>query len=164
MTLPNIGWLERVGLETLWGGDRSRFAFWFAEQDRLRHLGDALGFRFAPAAGTLAPGRSRAGLVCRDEDSGAAVAVEAQLGVSRHDCFGGLMVRGTESKADVWIWLAERFIPEHRFAAQSLNCEALGFFAVEIGLWQIGDSPPALHFDPVAWPEDWRGPRRNRAA
>ncbi len=164
MTYPRFGDWHRVGFDTLLDGDRSRFATWFAEPDRLRCLGTALGYRFAPATGTLVPGRDRAGLICRDTDSGAVVAVEAQLGETRHDCFGRLLVRADQSDTDASVWLAERFIPEHRFAIEMLNRGAHGHFAVEMGLWRIDDSPPALRFDVVASPKGWRGPRRKRAA
>ena len=56
------------------------------------------------------------------------------------------------------IWVAESFRPEHVAALEFLNqntTEALSFFAVEVELWRIGDSPLAPKFEVVAKPNDW---------
>jgi len=56
------------------------------------------------------------------------------------------------------MWMAESFRPEHVAAPEFLNqntTEALSFFAVEVELWRIGDSPLAPKFDLVAKPNGW---------
>jgi hypothetical protein len=67
------------------------------------------------------------------------------------------------------IWVAESFRPEHVAALEFLNqntTEALSFFAVEVELWRIGDSPLAPKFEVVAKPNDWAksGREQTRAA
>lgn len=160
MPRPKFGRLERVDLETGWD-DESGFAPWFLDPDRLRRLGDALGLRLEPLPGALTAGPRRAGLVCRDADAGSAAAIECQRGESGNAHLGALLVRAAESRAETAIWVAERFAQEHRAALECLNRpdgEAGGLFAVEMGLWRIGDSRPALRFDVVAAPEDWLPP------
>ncbi len=54
--------------------------------------------------------------------------------------------------------MAESFRPEHVAALEFLNqntTEELSFFAVEVELWRIGDSPFAPKFEVVAKPNDW---------
>ncbi|HIP78502.1 MAG TPA: DUF4268 domain-containing protein, partial [Kiloniellaceae bacterium] len=60
--------------------------------------------------------------------------------------------------AAVIIWIAEEVREEHRAAIDWLNTNTLerfSFFAVEIELLRIGDSPPAPRFSIVASPNDW---------
>ena len=167
MQHPVLGRLERVGFETVSRIEQCGFADWFAEPRRLKRLGETLGFDLEPPDAEPDSGPDRAGLLCRDAESGSVVAIEAQLGESLHARLGGLLVRATESGADTAVWLAERFNHEHRVAVEGLNRGAGGseaFFAVEIGLWRIDASRPALRFEPVAWPKGWPGPRRESEA
>ena len=165
MEHPGIGRLDRVDIGTLLRGELSGFAAWFAQPDRLRSLGDALGLRLE-AADEPTSRLGRAGLVCRDADTGSVAVVEAQLGESRHDCFGRVLVRARERRADAAIWLAESFVHEHRIALEALGRAAgtPALFGAEIGLWRIGASPPALRFDVLVAPEDWRERRWASAA
>ena len=165
MQHPQLGHLERVDLETRWTGDGCGFAPWFLDPDRLRRLGDALGLRLEPLPGALTAGPRRAGLVCRDAAGGAEAAIESQRGESANAHLGALLVRAAESRAETAIWVAERFSEEHRAAVDCLNRaggETAGLFAVEMGLWRIGDSRPALRFDVVAAPETWLPPEPKR--
>ena len=64
------------------------------------------------------------------------------------------------------IWVAESFRPEHLAALQYLNVNTLddlSFFAVQIELWRIGDSPLAPKFEVVAKPNDWARASREQA-
>ena len=161
MHYRTLGRLERVDLETLWNDEPSGFAPWFVDPDRLRMLGSALGLRLEPAVGTLTAGADRVGLVCRDAGTGSTVAIKSQLGESGHAPFGALLVRATECRAPIAVWLAERFTEEHRAVLERLSRTGkrkIGFLGVEMGLWRIGDSPVAPRFDVVAEPEGWPRP------
>ena len=160
MTHPQLGRLERVDLATRWTGEACGFAPWFLDPDRLRRLGDALGLRLEPLPGALTAGPRRAGLACRDA-GGSIAAIESQRGESGNAHLGALLVRAAESRAETAIWVAERFAREHREILECLNragAGKTGFFAVEMGLWRIGDSRPALRFDIVAAPQLWLPP------
>ena len=166
---PELGRLERIDLETLWEDEPSGFAPWFADPERLRILDDALGLRLAPVAGTLEAGPDRAGFLCRDAVTGAAVAVGAQLGESDRACLGALLARAEAAGAPAAVWLAERLSPEHRAVIHALNRigrGADGYFGVEMGLWRIDDSPAAPGFaavaEPAGWPLPAARPRRGR--
>ena len=161
MPYPKLGCLERVGLETRCDGEPSGFAPWFLDPDRLGMLGDALGLRLEPVLGALTAGPDCAGLVCRDAGADSAVAVESQLGESGDAHLGALLVRVAECRAAAAVWVAERFAEQHRAALECLNRPGGGsavLFGVEMGLWRIGDSRPALRFDVAAAPYRWPGP------
>lgn len=173
MAYRRTGYLERVDLETFWDDEPSGFAPWFVDADRLRELGAALGVGLEPVMGTLEAGPGRAGLVCTDTDTRAAVAIESQLGESDPAHIGALLVRAAECRASTAVWLAERFAEEHRHVLGCLNRDAGGatvFLGVEMGLWRIGDSRAALRFHVVVGPDGWpvhgpppgTGPRRGR--
>ena len=156
MSHPQLGRLERVDLETRWTGGETGFAPWFLDRDRLRRLGDALGLRLEPLPGALTAGPGRAGLMCRDAE-GRAAAIEGQRGKSGNAHLGALLVRAAEGRAATAVWVAERFAQDHREMLECLNRPGreTGFFAVEMGLWRIGDSRPALRFGVVAAPRGW---------
>jgi hypothetical protein len=64
------------------------------------------------------------------------------------------------------IWVAESFRPEHAAALEFLNentTDELSFFAVEVELWRIGDSPLAPKFEVVVKPNDWVKSGREQA-
>ncbi|NWG75506.1 MAG: DUF4268 domain-containing protein [Rubrivivax sp.] len=64
------------------------------------------------------------------------------------------------------VWVAESFRPEHVAALEFLNqntTEDLNFFAVEMELWRIADSPMAPSFNVVVKPNDWSKEGRESA-
>ena len=57
------------------------------------------------------------------------------------------------------VWIAKSFRDEHREALDLLNRrtgEDTEFFGVEVELWRIDDSRPAVNFNLVATPNEWR--------
>jgi hypothetical protein len=84
--------------------------------------------------------------------------VENQLDRSNHDHLGKLLTYAGGTDAVNVVWLATEFREEHRAALDWLNSrtdENTRFFAVEIGVVQIGDSVPAPLFRLVVKPNDW---------
>ena len=61
--------------------------------------------------------------------------------------------------ANVIVWIAREFKDEHREALDLLNHrtgEDTHFFGVEVELWKIDESRPAVNFNLVATPNKWR--------
>ena len=57
------------------------------------------------------------------------------------------------------VWIARKFRDEHREALDLLNRrtgEDTEFFGIEVELWKIDDSRPAVNFNLVATPNEWR--------
>jgi hypothetical protein len=95
-------------------------------------------------------------ILCTDD--GGKVIIENQLEKTNHTHLGQILTYAAGVGARKVIWLAEAFRTEHVAALEFLNqhtTDELDFFAVEIELWRIGDSPMAPSFNVVVKPNDW---------
>ena len=104
-------------------------------------------------------------ILCTDGDE--KVIIENQLEEANHKHLGQIITYAAGVGAKKVIWVAESFRPEHVAALQFLNdntTDDLSFFAVEIELWRIGDSPLAPKFEVVAKPNDWAKSGREQAS
>jgi len=99
-------------------------------------------------------------------DGSEQVIIENQIEKTNHSHLGQLIAYAAGVGAKKVIWVAESFRPEHSAALQFLNentTEELSFFAVEVELWQIGDSPLAPKFQVVVKPNNWAKSGREQA-
>jgi hypothetical protein len=154
---PSIqfGRLERVSVRDGWKGEAQDFTPWLARNlDRLtEQLGLALELREIEHA----VGRYWLDILA-DDVAGRLVVIENQLGPSDHDHLGKLLTYCAGTDARVVIWVATAFSPEHLAAFEWLNRNTspdVGFFAVQVELLRIGDSPLAPHFQPLVRPNEW---------
>lgn len=86
------------------------------------------------------------------------VIIENQLEDTNHDHLGKLITYASGKGAEVIVWVVKRARDEHRQAIEWLNQHTdsnIGFFLLEIELWQIGDSAMAPRFNVVEKPNDW---------
>lgn len=86
------------------------------------------------------------------------VIIENQLEDTNHDHLGKLITYASGKGAEVIVWVVKRARDEHRQAIEWLNQHTdsnIGFFLLEIELWQIGDSEKAPRFNIVEKPNDW---------
>lgn len=61
--------------------------------------------------------------------------------------------------ADIIVWIAPQFNDEHRDAIQWLNDnsrEGIDLFAIRLEVWKISESNPAVRFNPVEQPSEWK--------
>jgi len=101
-------------------------------------------------------GEFKLDILCTSGDD--QVIIENQLEKTNHAHLGQLLTYAAGTGAKKVIWVAESFRPEHVAALEFLNqntTEELSFFAVEVELWRIGDSPLAPKFEVLAKPNDW---------
>lgn len=85
------------------------------------------------------------------------VVIENQFGKTNHDHLGKILTYAATLGATAVVWIAERFTDEHRKAIEWLNehtSEDLALYAVEIELWQIDTSKPALRFNVLSQPTE----------
>lgn len=149
--------LERVPLREAWKHEASDFTPWLAENDNLNALADALGISELVLVVTEHwVGDFKLDILCTDGDE--QVIIENQLEKTNHAHLGQIIAYAAGIGAKKVIWIAESFRPEHATALEFLNdntTEDLNFFAVEVELWKIGDSPLAPKFEVVVKPNDW---------
>ncbi len=162
---PPLSKLERVPLREAWKHEASDFTPWLAEDDNLDSLADALGISELELVATEHwVGDFKLDMLCTDGDQ--QVVIENQLEETDHKHLGQILAYAAGVDARKVIWVAESFRPEHLAALQYLNVntiDELSFFAVQIELWRIGDSPLAPKFEVVAKPNDWARASREQA-
>jgi len=161
----NLSKLERVPLRAAWKHEASDFTPWLAEEENLSSLADALGLpELAPVDTEKWVGEFKLDILCTCEEE--RVVIENQLEKTNHSHLGQILTYAAGIDARKVIWVAESFRPEHTAALEFLNeniTEDLNFFAVEIELWRIGDSPLAPKFEVVVRPNDWAKAGREQA-
>jgi hypothetical protein len=162
-----LGAFEPVTLRDAWPTEDGDFTPWLAEVSSIALLGKALNMELEVEGIEQNVGSFRADIVARAIDEpGHRVVIENQFGRTDHVHLGQVLtyLAGIE-EAKTIVWIAERIQPDHRAAIDWLNAhtsEEFSFFAIEIELWRIGDSPPAPRFNVIASPNDWT--RNTRAA
>lgn len=158
MNDQTLGRLNRVDLRDIWTSEDSDFTPWLAREGNLTILGETLGIELELEAQEKAVGPFRADILCKDTASGSWVLVENQLERTDHTHLGQLLTYASGLEAVTIVWIAARFTEEHRSTLDWLNRitdESFRFFALEIELWRIGDSPAAPKFNIVSKPNDW---------
>ncbi len=152
-----LGKLERIPLRKAWAHEAGEFTPWLAHADNLTLLAESLGLSELELVGTEHPvGDFKVDILCTDD--GGKVIIENQLEKTNHTHLGQILTYAAGVGARKVIWLAEAFRTEHVAALEFLNqhtTDELDFFAVEIELWRIGDSPMAPSFNVVVKPNDW---------
>lgn len=162
---PPLGRLERVNLRAAWKHEAGEFTPWLAQDENLQLLAEALGLPELELVATEHPvGEFKVDILCTD-DAGKVI-VENQLERTNHTHLGQILTYAAGVDAKKVVWVAEAFRPEHVAALEFLNqntTEDLNFFAVEVELWRIADSPMAPSFNVVVKPNDWSKAERESA-
>lgn len=157
--------LERVPLRKAWEHEATDFTPWLAETENLNALAIKLGLsELVHVATEHWVGDFKLDILCTDGDE--QVIIENQLEKTNHSHLGQIIAYAAGVGAKKVIWVAESFRPEHASALQFLNdntTEDLSFFAVEVELYRIGDSPLAPNFEVVVKPNDWTKSGREQA-
>lgn len=161
----NLSKLERVPLREAWKHEANDFTPWLADADNLNTLADALGLsELLHVATEHWVGDFKLDILCTDGDD--QVIIENQLEKTNHTHLGQIIAYAAGVGAKKVIWVAESFRPEHAAALEFLNentTDELSFFAVEVELWRIGDSPLAPKFEVVVKPNNWVKSGREQA-
>lgn len=152
--MPDLGAPEELKLSSVFDGEAADFTPWLSKN--LDNLADKLGIELNSDDTEVHVGTFRVDISARASD-GRIVIIENQFERTDHTHLGQLLTYAGGLNADIIIWIAERFRPEHRAAIDWLNDNAADadFFAVEARAVRIDDSLPALFWDIVASPNDW---------
>ena len=156
-TMQGLGTIERVDIREIWPNEAADFTPWLAEN--LATLGKALGLDLEIQTQEAPVGGFSLDILARDVRSGRPVVIENQLGQTDHTHLGQLLTYAAGFDANVIVWIAKDFRDEHRQALDLLNHrtgEESEFFGVEVELWKIAESPPAVNFNLVSTPNEWR--------
>lgn len=164
MKVP-LGKLQRINLREAWKHEAAEFTPWLAQADNLALLAEHLGLPDLEVVGVEQwVGDFKLDILCSDGTG--QVIIENQLEKTNHSHLGQILTYAAGVGARKVIWVAESFRTEHVAALEFLNqhtTDELDFFAVEVELWRIADSPMAPSFNVVVKPNDWAKAGRESA-
>lgn len=153
-----LGKLKKVDIKSIWKHEARDFSVWLSKEDNLSALGEELGIEIVLREREASVGSFSADILGHEENTDNVVIIENQFNQTDHDHLGKLITYASGFDAKYIIWIFERIREEHRQAITWLNertSDDTYFFAVQMELWQIGDSVPAPRFNVVSRPNDW---------
>ena len=151
--------IERVELREVWPNEAADFTPWLAEEENLSLLGEAIGLDLELREQEASVGSFSLDVLANDQSSGRTVIIENQLTETDHTHLGQILTYAAGHDAGTIVWIAKKFRDEHRAALDYLNGrtgEDTEFFGVVVEVWRIDVSRPAVNFDLVVTPNEWR--------
>lgn len=155
---PTISRLQRVKIRDVWPSEPQDFTPWLSSGENLALLGESIDMQLELVSTEEAVGDFRADILCRTQPDGQVVIIENQFSSTDHTHLGQILTYAAGLEATTVVWIAERIRDEHRAAIDWLNRhtpDQVNFFALEIELWRIDDSPVAPKFNVVCKPNEW---------
>lgn len=148
-----FGRLEPAKVRDYWVDEARDFTPWLAREENLSLLADTLGLSLELVGTEQRVGPFKADIVARDGEN--TVIIENQLDPTDHKHLGQLMVYAAGRSATTVVWVAKQVTDEYRKVIDWLNEQTnVNFWALEIELWRIGDSPVAPKFNVVCEPNE----------
>lgn len=156
MNSEKLGTLERVDVRKAFRDEAKDFTPWLAEN--LNLLSSVLGIELELEGKEVYVGSIRADIVARVLHSDERVLIENQLENANLQHLGQILAYLAGLDAKIVVWIAKGFDDEHLSAIRWLNehtADPFAFFAVQVGVVQIGDSPLAPVFEILERPNKW---------
>lgn len=155
----NLGKMKRIhDLRSVWPHEANDFTKWLAQEANLEELGNNIGIDIDLEERESSVGSFNVDIYAVESGIGRRIIIENQLEDTNHDHLGKLITYASGKGAEVIVWIVKRARDEHKQAIEWLNQHTdsnIGFFLVEIELWQIDDSLLAPKFNVVEKPNDW---------
>jgi uncharacterized protein DUF4268 len=154
--IAQLGTLKRVVIRDVWKHEDSDFTPWLAQSENVARLAAAIGMELEVTGVEVPVGPFSADILAKNS-SGEFIIIENQFGKTDHDHLGKVLTYAATLNASAVIWIAERFTDEHRKAIEWLNDHTsndLSLFAVELQLWRIDESRPAVQFNVLSEPSE----------
>ena len=151
-----FGELKEVELRDVWRHEAHNFTPWLSEN--LGRLSNVIGIPIELVDTEVAVEQFSADIVGYNPSDGSRVLIENQLENSDHTHLGQVLTYLAASEARTIIWIARTFAEPHLSAIRWLNentAEPFSFFAVQVRVVQIADSPKVPLFDIVERPSQW---------
>lgn len=153
-----LGILKEVEVRSLWNDEAKEFTPWLAQPEHLQELGNAIGMSLELDGKEIWIGAYKADIIARDLNTEQLVIIENQLERTNHDHLGKIITYAAGIGAKTVVWISKNITEEHRKAIDWLNditVQDINFFAVQVQLWQIDDSKPAVKFEVICSPNEW---------
>lgn len=157
--MKRLGTLKKIdNLREIWPNEASDFTKWLAQEENFEELCKVLEMDLSVEERESSVGDFRLDLYALEEATGNRVIIENQLEASNHDHLGKIITYASGKDASTVIWIVKKARDEHRQAIEWLNQHTdkdTGFFLIELELWQINDSDPAVRFNVIEKPNEW---------
>lgn len=157
--MSTLGKMTRIhDLRTVWPHERNDFSKWLGKEENLAMLSEAVDIDLALEELESSVGGFSVDIYAYEEDTGRKVIIENQLEQTNHDHLGKVITYASGKDAEVIIWIVKEARDEHKNAIEWLNQhmdETIGFFLIEMELWQIDNSAPAPKFSVLERPNNW---------
>ena len=154
-----LGKLEKIkDLREVWPHEATDFTPWLAQEDNISLLSDAVGIDISVDETESNVGSFNVDIYATETDTGNKIIIENQLEDTNHDHLGKIITYASGKDAKFVIWIVKKAREEHRHAIEWLNNHTdndIAFFLIEIELWSINGSDPAVKFNVVEKPNDW---------
>lgn len=148
-----LGILKTVVARLKWANEARDFTPWLAQN--ISELGQAVGLELEVENIEVQCGPYSADILAKDTGTNKYVIVENQLQKTDHDHLGKAITYASVLDASTVIWIATDFTEEHKKALDWLNdhtSDEISFYGVQVELWQIDNSNPALRFNIISKP------------
>lgn len=148
--------LDDVPLIEAWAHEAHEFTPWLAEN--LGRLSAVIGIPLELTDTEVAVESFSADILARNPQDGSAVLIENQFKPSDHGHLGQIMTYLAGLGASTIIWIAPSFREPHLSAIRWLNEhteEPFAFFAVQLRVVRIENSPMVPLFDVIERPNHW---------
>lgn len=150
--------LETIRINEYFGHEEDDFTPWLVENIGLLEQEHLLNIPLEVQQREASVGRYRADIIAQDPETNRLIIIENQFGQTDHTHLGQSLVYTAGKEADIVVWIAENFTDEHISVLRWLNSrtdEEAAFFAIEVSLKQIDNSPYAPAFTAVERPDEW---------
>lgn len=150
--------LEEIkDLRKIWPKEDIDFTRWLAKEENINLLGDTCGINIVVEKVEESVGPYRCDIFAKDTADNKII-IENQLEKTDHEHLGKLITYASGKDAKTVIWIAKNTIEQHRQAIEWLNQntgEDINFFLIEIKLYKIDNSNPAVKFEIIEQPNYW---------
>lgn len=158
-TKITLGKLQEItDLRSVWKNEATDFTPWLIKESNITLLGNVLGMDLTVDDSEVPVGDFKADIVAKETGTERIVVIENQLEDTNHDHLGKLLVYAAGCTASTIVWIVRHAREEHRAAIEWLNentNQHIGFFLIEVKLYKINDSAPAVKFEVIEKPNDW---------
>ncbi len=148
-----LGILKNVATRLRWGNEARDFTPWLAQN--INAINEAIGIELEVENIEVQCGPYSADILAKDTVTNKYVVIENQLEKTNHDHLGKAITYASVLDASTVIWIATNFTAEHKKALDWLNdhtSDEISFYGVQVELWQIDNSNPAVKFNIISKP------------
>lgn len=154
-----LGKLNKIyDLRQVWPHEANNFTKWLIKEENLKLLSNTIGIDIEFEDCESSVGDFSVDVFAKEEGTNKNIIIENQLEDTDHNHLGKIITYASGKNASYIIWIVKNARDEHRNAIEWLNNhtdESVGFFLLEIELWQIDNSNLAPKFNVVESPNNW---------